>query len=155
MNAMPEPEELAIALRAYADTTSPAAAAQAAAPLGPSSLSLIFDTETGTDPAQQLRIGAYQLRRGVRLTEKGVFYDPQSLTADEAALLASYAERHGHRLLTVREFVDEVFYGQAYDKRGTIVGANLPFDISRLACDHAPARKYTPPKNKKTQGQDR
>ena len=110
---------------------------------------MTFDTETGTDPAQQLRIGAYQLRRGVRLTEKGVFYDPQSLTADEAALLASYGERHGYRLLTVREFVDEVFYGQAYDKRGTIVGANLPFDISRLACHHAAARKWTPPKNKK------
>jgi hypothetical protein len=37
-------------------------------------------------------------------------------------------------------FVDDVFYGLAYDLRATIVGFNLPFDLSRLAVRHGPAR---------------
>jgi hypothetical protein len=40
-------------------------------------------------------------------------------------------------------FVDDVFYGLAYDLRATIVGFNLPFDLSRLAVRHGPARGKT------------
>ena len=43
-------------------------------------------------------------------------------------------------LRTVDEFVDEVLYGRAYDLRASIVGFNLPFDISRLAIGHGSAR---------------
>ena len=38
------------------------------------------------------------------------------------------------------EFVDEVLYCRAYDLRASIVGFNLPFDISRLAIRHGSAR---------------
>jgi hypothetical protein len=37
-------------------------------------------------------------------------------------------------------FIDEIFYAYAYDLRGTCVGFNLPFDISRIALDHGIAR---------------
>ena len=44
------------------------------------------------------------------------------------------------KLRTVSEFVDEVLYDRAYDLRASIVGFNLPFDISRLAIEHGSAR---------------
>jgi hypothetical protein len=40
---------------------------------------------------------------------------------------------------TVEGFVDEVFFVYAYDLRGTCVGLNLPFDLSRLAIGHGSA----------------
>ena len=43
-------------------------------------------------------------------------------------------------LRTCEEFVDDVFFAQAYQHRATIVGFNLPFDISRLAIRHGTAR---------------
>lgn len=46
-------------------------------------------------------------------------------------------------LRTRDEFVDKVFYGIAYDLRASIVGFNLPFDLSRLAIRHGPARGKT------------
>src|SRR5690606_19200646 len=36
--------------------------------------------------------------------------------------------------------IEEIFYGVGYAYRASIVGFNLPFDISRLAIDHASAR---------------
>ena len=38
------------------------------------------------------------------------------------------------------EFVDDVLFARAYDLRASIVGFNLPFDISRLAIRHGSAR---------------
>ena len=49
-------------------------------------------------------------------------------------------EREGHKLRTASEFVDEVLFARAYDLRASIVGFNLPFDISRLAIKHGSAR---------------
>jgi hypothetical protein len=40
----------------------------------------------------------------------------------------------------VAEFADEVLFARPYDLRASIVGFNLPFDISRLAFRHASAR---------------
>jgi hypothetical protein len=45
------------------------------------------------------------------------------------------------RLLTRDQFVDQVLYGSGRDVGAQIVGFNLPFDISRLAIDHASARR--------------
>ena len=36
-------------------------------------------------------------------------------------------------LLTRAQFAEEIFYRYGYDLRGTIVGFNLPFDLSRIA----------------------
>ena len=70
-------DELTIALRAYAEC--PPAKAGGHGGLPPSPGVLVFDTETEVDAAQQLRLGAYQLRWDAELVEVGLFYDPASL----------------------------------------------------------------------------
>ncbi len=114
--------------------------ASARRPLGPSEYALIFDTETTTDAAQNLRFGTYQERRDGDLIESGIFFEPDSLTAAEQALLRAYASSRGMKALTRAQFVEDVFYGFGYDLRATIIGFNLPFDLSRLAEAHGPAR---------------
>ena len=42
--------------------------------------------------------------------------------------------------MPVARFIDEIFFGIGYDLRATIVGFNLPFDLSRLAIRHGSAR---------------
>jgi len=137
----PEPEPRTIALRAYAAATTPRPPLRRPGPpLRPSGGVLVFDTETSIDAAQQLRVGAYQLRRNGRRIEAGLFYDPASLSEAERARVTAYAERHRLQLMDDRVFVDGIFFAQAYAKRYTILGFNLPFDISRLALAHASAR---------------
>lgn len=142
-------DELAVALRAYAVPTFKVLADKDdAKPKTPRKASvtpssgrvLIFDTETGTDAAQSLRFGTYQYRSSDTLEESGAFYDPEGVTSDELAALRAYAAANGLMLRTREEFVDEVFFAQAYQHRATIVGFNLPFDIARLAIRHGTAR---------------
>jgi len=104
---------------------------------------LIFDCETKVDAGQNLRFGAYQVQKGAELKDSGLFYDPGSLTPSELELLRRGANERGIELRTREEFVEEVFYGIAYDFRASIVGFNLPFDLSRLAIRHGPARGKT------------
>ncbi len=106
----------------------------------PSEWVLVYDTETTTDETQNMRFGSYQIRKNDLLDESGVFYDPEILTKSEQTTLKKYTEKHQLKFMTVREFVDEIFYPIGYECRATIVGFNLPFDISRLAIAHSPAR---------------
>lgn len=115
--------------------------------LPPTDWVLVFDCETRTTPDQHLRFGAYQLRHKGRLFERGIFYDPDILAAAELALLRmvhadEQARSDGERirLLTRAAFVDDVFYKSAFEVGAQIVGFNLPFDLSRLAIEHASAR---------------
>ena len=48
---------------------------------------------------------------------------------------------HQLELLTAAEFVEKISYGYGYELRATIVGFNLPFDLSRLAIRHGSARR--------------
>jgi hypothetical protein len=107
----------------------------------PSEWVLTFDTETTTDPAQRVRFGSFQLRKAGALEKHGLFYDPSALTEREQRLLAGFARSNGLELLTAREFVEGVFFKFGYELRATIVCFNLPFDISRLAVRHGPARR--------------
>lgn len=147
--APPVTDELPVALRAYAAPTFRVLPDKNAAPpkaprkssVSPSSgRVLIFDTETTSDAAQSLRFGTYQYRSGDVLDESGIFYDPDGVTADELITLRVYADANGLMLRSREEFVDEVFFAQAYQHRATIVGFNLPFDIARLAIRHGTAR---------------
>jgi hypothetical protein len=104
---------------------------------------LTLDTETTVDAGQNLRFGAYQLRRGEELDEAGIFYDPAILTKTEQALLFRFAKNRGMKLYTREEFVEEVFFKRAYPFRASIVGFNLPFDLSRLAIRYSSARGKT------------
>jgi hypothetical protein len=105
----------------------------------PSRFVLFFDTETNDDAAQRLRFGCYQLWEGDSRRERGFFYEPENVKPTELAELRRVAASRGHRLITATNFVDRIFYASA--KAGaTIVGFNLPFDISRLAIGHETAR---------------
>ena len=143
MKKIPDPELLPVAVRVYAEPPGKRRRNKDGPKqkvLEPSEWTLIFDTETTTDSAQQLRFGAYQVRRAGQLREAGLFYDSQSLDATELASLEAYAANRGFVVRTAEEFVEEVFFVYAYDLRGTCVGFNLPFDLSRIAIGHGSAR---------------
>jgi hypothetical protein len=108
-------------------------------PPPPSKWTLVFDTETTTDPSQRLRFGCYQLRKGEVLDEVGLFFDPDALSEDERLILETFAAVHRLRCMTHTAFVEDVFFKRGYELRATIVGFNLPFDISRLALGWVPA----------------
>lgn len=144
---IPEGQPMAVAVRAYvckadsqAANRKPSKNSSGRKSPKPSEWVLIFDTETTTDAAQRLRFGSYQVRKNGDLMELGLFYDPETLNKAEKETLKIYADKHGLRLLTAQEFIDDVFFKVGYAYRATIVGFNLPFDISRLATDHATAR---------------
>ena len=140
---IPDPELLPVAVRAYAEPPRKERGGKGATKrkdLRPSEWTLVFDTETSTDSAQQLRFGAYQVRRADELRESGLFYDPQSLDATELATLEAYAADRGLTVRTTEGFVEDVFFVYAYELRGTCVGLNLPFDLSRIAIGHGSAR---------------
>lgn len=108
---------------------------------GPSVFTLVFDTETTTDPSQRIRFGGFQFREGDAIHTAGIFCDPDTLSPAEQVLLQAFAKQRGLECMTVAAFVDDVFYGMAFDLRARIVGLNLPFDLSRLARRHEPARR--------------
>lgn len=106
----------------------------------PSEWALVFDCETTIDAAQRLRVGFFQVRKSGELMREGVFYDPEALSEADLRTLASYAAAQGIEALPVSVFRTEVFLTVGYLWRGAIVGFNLPFDLSRIAIDHGPAR---------------
>lgn len=99
----------------------------------PSSYTLIFDTETTIDHRQNLRIASYQIRNGGDLIEKGLFYQPASLTRNDLRVMQRYAAENRLVLRNLNAFLREIFYRYGYYLGGLIVGFNLPFDLSRLA----------------------
>jgi hypothetical protein len=101
---------------------------------------LTFDTETTTDTGQALRVGAYQLHKRGRLREEGLFYEPDTLGADELETVTVYAAEHGLLSRTRDEFAEGVFLMTAWDRRGLVVGHNLPFDVARIAIAHGPCQ---------------
>lgn len=148
---MASPESRSIAVRAYAepkprDTASSSSAIRQRSPtaaVGPSEWSLVIDTETTIEAAQHLRFGVYQVRRGDDLYEQGLFYDPDTLAHDERSILYHFAATHGLVIHVVADFIDEIFLRYLFDLRGSCIGLNLPWDLSRLAIAHAPARGRT------------
>ncbi len=144
LNHMPEPRSIAVRGYTIASEGNRGQAPPRQTPAAvPSKWVLIFDTETHTDAAQHLRFGSFQVRKGEELREAGLFYDPESLSGQELELLEHYAASHGYALYPVADFMEEIFFKIGYELRATIVGLNLPFDISRLAIGHQPARGKT------------
>lgn len=144
MTTSPARTRLRIAVRAYAHRSmisQKRPASYKRRPLAQASeWTLVFDTETQTDISQQLRVGAYRVYRDNELQEAGLFFNPLSLSAEEQRLVESYAADRWLRVLNAENFIGDVFYGIGYDLRASIVGFNLPFDLSRLAIDHDSAR---------------
>ncbi|MGO4705785.1 hypothetical protein AB4072_08415 [Microvirga sp. 2MCAF38] len=140
-------DRLAIALRAYTAPPQPRLPEQGKSKGQPrrsldrpSPWVVVFDTETTVDADQALRFGAYEVYNKGELYEAGIFYQPDVLTANELSILMDYAEAHGLVSRTRASFVDDIFYKIGYELRATIVGLNLPFDLSRLAIRHGSAR---------------
>src|SRR5215831_18492693 len=141
-------DELTISVRAFAEPKAPAKAklrrrayrGSARPAVRASPWTVIFDTETTTDPSQALRFGTYQVRDGNKPHEAGIFCDRAAVTKHEFDTITTYAKNHGLALLDRETFVNMVLYRYGYELRGTIVGFNLPFDVSRIAIKHAPAR---------------
>jgi hypothetical protein len=141
----PLPDPLPIAVRAFAPPPGKPSDKKGPRKRGgglasPSQWTLIFDTETTIDASQRIRIGAYQFRKSDELDEAGIFYDPAAFEAAEIEALKQFTGDNNLHLRTVSVFVDQVLYDRAYDLRASIVGFNLPFDISRLAFRHGSAR---------------
>ncbi|RYG87541.1 MAG: hypothetical protein EON59_07115 [Alphaproteobacteria bacterium] len=110
--------------------------------LPPSGWTLTFDCETGTDAAQALRFGAYQLRKNGILARNGAgLFHAEDISDAELTVLRTVADAQGLRLMTVRQFADWILFDRIYETGGTVIGFNLPFDISRIAFHHGPARK--------------
>jgi hypothetical protein len=107
---------------------------------GPSEFVLVFDTETTTDAPQALRFGTYQARKDGELIESGIFYEPEIITPTELALIRKYGEDNKINVLMRADFTENVFFKYGFYYRGTVVGFNLPFDLSRLAIRQSPAR---------------
>jgi len=105
-----------------------------------SDFTVVFDTETTTDPSQHLRFGTFQVYRGEQLFRSGIFYAPNAVSEIELEALSRYAAANGLDLLTRNQFADDILFGIGYDLRATIVGFNLPFDISRIAISYGSAR---------------
>jgi hypothetical protein len=137
-------DSMAIAVRGFVpppqNDATPKKRKQSRPLASPSNWTLIFDTETTIDAAQQLRVGGYQVRYREERIKAGLFYDPASLSVSEAKLLRNYCGDHAFEFMTVAQFIEDIFFGAAYDVRASIVGFNLPFDLSRLAIRHSAAR---------------
>ncbi len=147
MRSAPEPRP--IALRGYAKRTKPRETLRGKTgyldkripPLSPSRWTVVFDTETTTDMAQAPRLGTYLVCEGDKLHEQGIFYNPSVIKKTDLRTLMRYAAKEDLTHLTLEQFVDTVLYKYGYDYNGTIVGFNLPFDISRLAVHWAESSK--------------
>lgn len=148
-------DPVATAVRAWTTPTTPPTA-RSRRPQRIASLPgqlLVFDCETTTDPAQALTFGAWRQCRmvGTNLATdvEGLFYADDFPDTDPAgfAALQDHARTQpgagGRRLqlLSRSEFVERVFFQLAYRTRATVVGFNLPFDLSRLAIAHGDGRK--------------
>lgn len=120
---------------------------------------VVIDTETATDASQRLHFGVWRYyrdrpdgTRGRFCVEEGIFYADElpERYPEGFAVLQAYFECHSAdvapgqdtrlRLLSRSDFVEQVLWLFAYKHRATVVGFNLPFDLSRLAVASAPAR---------------
>ena len=121
---------------------------------------IVFDTETTTDATQRFLFGVwrYYLDRwnstpGSFCETEGIVYadDLPQRDPDAMAALECYVETHPAdvapgrdtriRLLSRSLFIERVLWRHGHEHRATVVGFNLPFDLSRLALAASEARR--------------
>jgi hypothetical protein len=106
---------------------------------------LVFDTETTVDETQRLTFGSYRFFAGGECLEEGLFFAPD-LPDEDRQILTHYAANNSAeatnselQILTLEQFLSK-FYSAVYKGRCFLVGFNLPFDLSRIACNFSSAR---------------
>lgn len=108
-------------------------------PIGPANLSLVFDTETTSDPAMRCRLGVYQLRGESGECDERLFYDPREAFSGDTDMIRAYAAARGlPEPITLDAFRDVLL--AVIEAGGQVIGFNLPFDLSRVAIGSAPAK---------------
>ena len=172
-----EPAALDVAIRAYLQTG--VGPGRGSTGRRPAAHLVVLDTETTIDPTQAFTFGSYRfydvhLDEGadgqrVRLScaEEGLIYadDLSDRDPDGYAVLKRYAAAQPAavdplapdanwvlRLLSRSDFVERLFWQAGYKLRATLVGFNLPFDLSRLAVGWGIARTGVPRKKHPTSG---
>ena len=103
---------------------------------------LIFDTETTTDQYQNLTFGSCLIETKISSGFKEewyLFYG--DIPQDKKELIDHYGKGHNIKVMSVRGFLDIIFFPYAYKMRAEVIGFNLPFDISRLAIGYGMSRK--------------
>jgi hypothetical protein len=105
---------------------------------GAADWSVVFDTETTTDPGQAVRIGFCRVYYKDELRRHVLFY-ADDLSPSDLRAVKQYAKA-GLEIMPHEEFIDTIFYKYGYHLRAMIIGFNLPFDLSRLAVSHTSAR---------------
>jgi hypothetical protein len=135
--------KVAIAIRAYTERPDlePLGNLAAKEGLTASIWTVVFDCETSVEPTQQLRVGFFQVRENSKLNRSGIFFDPKAISESDERLISLYASSHSLEVLTIAEFRVDILLKYGYTRHATIVGFNLPFDISRVALHHGVARR--------------
>lgn len=144
----PKPTPIDLALRVYPKPDDSQSRSRSPKPWKCPRTMLVFDTETRTDATQRLTFGSYRYFREWRCAEEGLFYADDLPDKDRLVLQQYVAEHRADtsgegvrelKLLTRSEFVEK-FFAAGYKGRCLIVGFNLPFDLSRIACAFSTAR---------------
>ena len=97
----------------------------------------MIDTETTTDAYQNLLFGSCGIWINRKL-HRVIIFHANTLSRQDIETLRIHTKKLATQnakveLLPLKRFIDEVFYLCVYDSHATLVGFNLPFDISRLA----------------------
>ena len=135
----PDPNALTIAVRVYPEPPKSKKDTRSRKSWQLPDAMLVFDTETRTDATQRLTFGSYRFFVGGQCLKESLFYGDDLPEKDRRVLERYVATHRGLDLLTRRQFLEKL-YRAAYKGRCLLVGFNLPFDLSRLAYDYAPAR---------------
>lgn len=92
---------------------------------------MILDTETTTDPRQNLKFGYFMVIYYGKLDHNGLFYDPLIVKDKELEILKQYSQKNKIKLYTLEQF-REIFLKEIFDLQSLCVGFNLPFDLTRI-----------------------
>ena len=105
-------------------------------------ITLVLDTETTIDQYQNLTFGSCLIRTMISTGFKEdwyLFYG--DIPDNDRKIIEVYGSKNNIQVMSVRDFVDNVFYPYAFRMRAEVIGFNLPFDLSRLAIGYGISRK--------------
>ena len=105
---------------------------------------VVIDAETTADAYQDLLFGSCGIWIDGRLHRVIVFHTDSPAKRDLGVLRTQVKklviQNVKAELMHASLFIDGVFYPYVYDSHATLVGFNLPFDLSRLAIRHGLGR---------------